>query len=83
MKVYQNATGTNMVASWVPLQGDRAGLQLFILIDDTARASLGLQLEQHCEIYRGAAGDDGDRRRLHAERHGVHRSKPDEGPCRG
>jgi hypothetical protein len=40
--VYQKGKlGT--VTSWVPLQGDRAGLQLFILIDDTSRDSLALQ----------------------------------------
>ncbi|MFZ0885580.1 MAG: hypothetical protein WAN14_19410 [Candidatus Acidiferrales bacterium] len=42
VKVYQKGKlGT--VTSWVPLQGDRAGLQLFILIDDTSRDSLALQ----------------------------------------
>ncbi len=35
----------NMVTSWVPFQGDRAGLQLFILIDDTSRDSLSLQFK--------------------------------------
>lgn len=30
---------------WVPLQGDRAGLQLFVLIDDAANTSLGSQLD--------------------------------------
>jgi hypothetical protein len=30
---------------WLPLQGDHAGLQLFILIDDGATTSLGSQLE--------------------------------------
>jgi hypothetical protein len=30
---------------WVPLQEERAGLQLFILIDDAASISLGSQLE--------------------------------------
>src|SRR5712691_5648535 len=30
---------------WVPLQGDRAGLELFVLIDDSANTSLGSQLE--------------------------------------
>src|SRR6202007_2879211 len=42
VKVYQRDK-QNAVTSWVPLQGDRAGLQLFILIDDTSRASLGFQ----------------------------------------
>ncbi|HSY64746.1 MAG TPA: hypothetical protein VK829_09105 [Terriglobales bacterium] len=42
VKVYQKGK-RDMVASWVPLQGDRAGLQLYILIDDTSRASLALQ----------------------------------------
>ena len=42
VKVYQKGQ-RDMVSSWVPLQGDRAGLQLFILIDDTSRSSLALQ----------------------------------------
>lgn len=31
---------------WVPLQGDRAGLQLFLLIDDSANFSLGSKLDE-------------------------------------
>jgi hypothetical protein len=42
VKVYQKGQ-LDTVSSWVPLQGDRAGLQLFILIDDTSRSSLALQ----------------------------------------
>jgi hypothetical protein len=42
VKVYQH-NQQNMVTSLIPLQGDRAGLQLFILIDDTSRTTLGLQ----------------------------------------
>jgi hypothetical protein len=42
VKVYQKGQ-LDMVASWVPLQGDRAGLQLYILIDDTSRSTLALQ----------------------------------------
>ena len=42
VKVFQKGK-PDAVASWVPLQGDRAGLQLFILIDDTSRSSLALQ----------------------------------------
>lgn len=33
------------VADWIPLQGDRAELQLFVLIDDASNVSLGSQLE--------------------------------------
>jgi hypothetical protein len=33
------------VTDWLPLEGERAGLQLFILIDDAANTSLGSQLE--------------------------------------
>src|SRR3989442_15606119 len=33
------------VTDWIPLQGARAGLQLFILIDDAASTSFGSQLE--------------------------------------
>jgi hypothetical protein len=42
VKVYQKGQ-RDMVASWVPLQGDRAGLQLYILIDDSSRSTLALQ----------------------------------------
>ena len=42
VKVYQKGH-LDTVASWVPLQGDRAGLQLYILIDDTSRSTLALQ----------------------------------------
>lgn len=42
VQVYQGKS-QDKVTSWVPLQGDRAGLQLFILIDDTSRDSLALQ----------------------------------------
>jgi hypothetical protein len=33
------------VAGWLPLQGDHAGLELFIMIDDSSNVSLGSQLE--------------------------------------
>jgi hypothetical protein len=33
------------VTGWLPLQGDHAGLEFFILIDDSASVSLGSQLE--------------------------------------
>jgi len=33
------------VTDWIALQGEHAGLQLFVLIDDAASSSLGSQLE--------------------------------------
>jgi len=33
------------ITAWVPLQGDHAGLEFFILVDDSSSASLGSQLE--------------------------------------
>jgi hypothetical protein len=42
VKVFQG-NKQDQVTSWVSLQGDHAGLQLFILIDDIARDSLSLQ----------------------------------------
>src|SRR5690242_5725366 len=33
------------VNDWVPLHGDRAALQLYILLDDSSSTSLGSQLE--------------------------------------
>ncbi|HVN18321.1 MAG TPA: hypothetical protein VMU05_06090 [Dongiaceae bacterium] len=35
----------DQVTEWIPAQGDRAGLELFILIDDESSTSLGSQLE--------------------------------------
>jgi hypothetical protein len=42
--VYQGRNRAK-VTDWMPLQGEHAGLQLFILIDDAASTSLGSQLE--------------------------------------
>jgi hypothetical protein len=42
VKVYQKGQ-PDKVAGWVPLQGSQAGLQLFILVDDTSRDTLSLQ----------------------------------------
>jgi len=33
------------VTAWLPLQGDHAGLELFVLLDDSSNISLGSQLE--------------------------------------
>jgi hypothetical protein len=32
------------VAGWIPLRGERSGLQLVVLLDDSSRGNLGLQL---------------------------------------
>ena len=42
--VYQGRNRAQ-VMDWVPLQGERAGLQLFLLLDDASATSLGSQLE--------------------------------------
>jgi hypothetical protein len=42
--VYQGRNRAQ-VTDWVPLQGERAGLQLFLLLDDASATSLGSQLE--------------------------------------
>ncbi len=42
--VYQGRTRAK-VTDWAPAQGDRAGLQLFVLLDDYPTASRGSQLE--------------------------------------
>jgi len=44
VRVYQRDK-QDTVTSWLPLQGNRAGLQLFILIDDTSRDSVALQFK--------------------------------------
>jgi hypothetical protein len=33
------------VTDWIPARGDRAGLELFMLIDDSANSTLGVQLD--------------------------------------
>ena len=42
--VYLGRTRTQ-VADWAPLRGDHAGLELFLLLDDSSDVSLGSQLE--------------------------------------
>src|ERR1700686_816887 len=42
--VYQGRARAK-VTDWVPLQGDRAGLELFVLLDDSRGISQGSQLE--------------------------------------
>jgi len=42
--VYQGRNRAQIM-DWVPLQGERAGLQLFLLLDDASATSLGSQLE--------------------------------------
>jgi hypothetical protein len=42
--VYQGRD-RDKVTGWLPLQGDHAGLQLFVLLDDSSNISLGSQLE--------------------------------------
>src|ERR1700677_2136952 len=42
--VYQGRD-RDKVTEWLPLQGDHAGLRLFILLDDSSNVSLGSQLE--------------------------------------
>lgn len=37
---------TSEITSWQPLQGKRAGLEFVVLIDDSARSSIGLQLSE-------------------------------------
>jgi hypothetical protein len=36
----------DQITNWVPAQGDNAGLELFILLDDGSNVSLGTQLEE-------------------------------------
>jgi hypothetical protein len=43
MSVYENRKLQD-VAGWVPLRGERSGLQLVVLLDDSSRGNLGLQL---------------------------------------
>jgi hypothetical protein len=42
--VYQGRD-RDKVTEWLPLQGDHAGLELFILLDDSSNVSLGSQLD--------------------------------------
>jgi hypothetical protein len=43
ISVYENRK-LQEVAGWVPLRGERSGLQLVVLLDDSSRGNLGLQL---------------------------------------
>ncbi len=70
VKVYQRDK-RDTVTSWLPLQGDRAGLQLFILIDDFQRQRQPA-VQEHCEIHRRPTGYHRDRRWIYAQRLGRH-----------
>ena len=43
----------DQITEWVPAQGDRAALELFILIDDSSSSSLGNQLEDIRKFING------------------------------
>src|ERR1700689_192607 len=43
ISIYENRKLQD-VAGWVPLRGERSGLQLVVLLDDASTGSLGLQL---------------------------------------
>jgi len=43
ISLYENRK-VQEVAGWVPLRGERSGLQLVVLLDDSSRGNLGLQL---------------------------------------
>ena len=42
------------VTGWLPLRGDHAGLEFFILLDDSSNVSLGSQLEDMRPVLTGA-----------------------------
>ena len=70
------------VTEWVPAQGDRAGLELFILIDDTTEARLSLQYDD-LRAYQGSAFEHSDRSRVHAKRHSPNRTRSNYGSRAG
>jgi hypothetical protein len=41
------------VTEWIPAQGNRAGLEFFVLLDDGSNASLGLQFEEIRKFING------------------------------
>jgi hypothetical protein len=49
---YENRKAQTLTG-WVPLQGSRAGLQLVILLDDSSRSSLGVQLKDLADFVNG------------------------------
>jgi VWFA-related protein len=50
--VYENRKLQDLTG-WVPLRGPRAGLQLVLLLDDSSRGSLGLQLNDLSKFVAG------------------------------
>ena len=57
------------VTNWVPAQGDHAGLDLVVLLDDGANSSLSSQLGDLRQVYYRTACIHQDWDRLYAERH--------------
>ena len=54
ISVYENRKLQD-VTGWVPLRGARSGLQLVVLLDDSSRGNLGLQLNDIRSFLTGAA----------------------------
>ena len=70
LKVQVGGKSAN-ITDLVPLRGDRAGLELVILIDGSARTSLGTPDGRHRALREVAAAHNRGRYRLHAERCAV------------
>ena len=71
------------VTDWVPAQGEHAGLEFFILIDDSSSGGRRSPVERYSQIYRRAAEFHADRRCLHAKRHCQGRTESHDRSCGG
>ena len=67
ISVYENRK-LQEVTGWVPLRGERSGLQLVVLLDDSSRGNLGLQLNES-ELSDWAAAHRAGSDRLYAQWH--------------
>ena len=56
------------VTGWVPLRGERSGLQLVVLLDDSSRGNLGLQLNDIRSFVTGLPPTHAGSDRLYAQR---------------
>ncbi len=58
------------VTEWVPAQGQQAGLELLLLLDDSSRFVLRRATGRVAQVHQRSAADNTGRRRLYAQRHG-------------
>ena len=82
ISVYENRK-LQEVTGWTPLRGARSGLQLVVLLDDSSRGNLGLQLNDIRSFLSGLPPTSPGGHRLYAQRDAEPGAELHQRPCAG